>query len=381
MDKSKYTYFMNNVVNGITGLQPYQPGKPIDELQRELGLTRITKLASNENPLGPSQKALVAVQSTIHEFCRYPDGSGFRLKGRLAGYLNQSTDRFTLGNGSNDVLELIARAFANSQHEVVFSQHAFAVYSIVTLAVGARPVVVPAKKWGHDLEAILAAINEKTAIIFLANPNNPTGTWFSKNVLENFLSQVPERIIVVLDEAYSEYIGEQDYPDGMTYLSRFPNLVVTRTFSKAWGLASLRVGYAVSNPVIADVLNRIRQPFNVNSFALAAAEAVLDDTDYLRRGIEINALGMKQIEEGLQTNQLDYIPSVGNFIAFNVGENRRAMQVNQSLLSQGVIVRPIENYDMKGFLRVSIGTKEENKHFLEALPVALKAAEEASSIE
>jgi histidinol-phosphate aminotransferase len=381
MDKSKYLHFLDRVVDGVKGLQPYQPGKPIEELQRELGLTRITKLASNENPLGPSQKALDAMHAAMQDLCRYPDGSGFKLKSKLAEYLSQSAECITLGNGSNDVLELIARAFANSYHEVVFSQHAFAVYPIVTLAVGAHPVAVPAKNWGHDLDAMLAAITDKTAVVFIANPNNPTGTWFKKGALEAFLSQVPEQVIVVLDEAYCEYISDQDYPDGLDYLSQFPNLIVTRTFSKAWGLASLRVGYAISNPVIANVLNRIRQPFNVNSMALAAAEAVLDDTDYLRRGIEINQQGMKQLEEGLQANQLDFIPSVGNFIAFNVGENRQAMKVNQSLLSQGVIVRPIENYDMKGFLRVSIGTFEENQHFLDALPSALKAAEEASPIE
>ncbi|MCW8885021.1 MAG: histidinol-phosphate transaminase [Motiliproteus sp.] len=361
--------FIQIAVPGVQGLMPYVPGKPVEELQRELGLEQIVKLASNENPLGLSNKAAAAVKAALTEGSRYPDGGGVLLKQTLSEYHSIDSDQITLGNGSNDVLELVARAFLTAAGEAVFSQYAFAVYPIVTQAVGAKAVVTPALNWGHDLAAMAAAITEKTRVVFLANPNNPTGTWFSRDQLNGFLKQVPESVIVVLDEAYTEYVQESGFPDGISLLADYPNLVVTRTFSKAFGLASLRVGYAVSNPLVADLLNRVRQPFNVNSFALAAAQAVLDDADYLQKSREINRLGMVQLEAGLVNLGLDYIPSVGNFISVDMG--REAMPIFQELLHQGVIVRPVANYQMPNHLRISIGLEQENSQCLAALAKVL----------
>ncbi len=363
--------FLKRANAGVQGLMPYQPGKPIDELERELGLTDIIKLASNENPLGLSDKAKQAVENELKEGSRYPDGGGVCLKNKLAERLGVNVDQITLGNGSNDVLELVTRAFANPETEVVYSQYSFAVYALATKAVSAKAVVVPAKNWGHDLSAMAAAVTDKTSIIFLANPNNPTGTWFSRSELLSFLNSVPESVIVVLDEAYIEYCADESFPDGVALLSEFPNLVVTRTFSKAFGLASMRVGYSLSSPVIADLLNRIRQPFNVNSFALAAAEAVLDDAEYIHKSFEMNRAGLVQLETGLIKLGYEVIPSAGNFITFSL--NMDAMPIYHALLREGVIVRPVANYQMPEHLRVSVGLPAENQRFLEALAKVVAA--------
>jgi len=357
--------YIELATTGVKGLHPYQPGKPVEELERELGITNIVKLASNENPLGPSALAAAAVQKVFVDGARYPDGNGFVLKQALSDYLKVEMNTLTLGNGSNDVLDLITRAYAGPGDDVIYSQYAFAVYALSTQAVGANAVVTPAKDWGHDLDAMRAAVTEQTRLIFIANPNNPTGTWLSAGVIRRFLERIPERVVVVLDEAYCEYIDNADYPDGVSLLGDFSNLVVTRTFSKAWGLASLRVGYAVSNPVIADILNRVRHPFNVNSPALAAAAAVLFDGDYLAKGKKLNQEGLAQVEAGLIALGLSYIPSVGNFICFDTG--RDGSEVYQALLHQGVIVRPLGAYGMPSHLRVSIGTADENQRFLNAL--------------
>lgn len=354
---------------GIKGLHPYQPGKPVDELERELGIRDIVKLASNENPLGPSQIALDAIQHAAKDLARYPDGNGFVLKQALCRHLGVQSDALTLGNGSNDVLDLIVRAYADTESEVIYSQYAFAVYALSTQAVNANAVVVPARDWGHDLDAMLQAITDRTSLIFIANPNNPTGTWLTKAEIHSFLLNVPKHVLVVLDEAYCEYIDEPEYPDGIALMAEYPNLIVTRTFSKAWGLASLRVGYSVSHPDVANILNRVRQPFNVNSFALAAAAAVLNDTDYLAKGKQINKDGLSQVSAGLTSLGLSFIPSVGNFISFDTG--RDEMQVYNDLLHKGVIVRPVGNYGMSQHLRVSIGLPEENQRFLDALAQVL----------
>jgi len=354
---------------GVKGLHPYQPGKPVEELERELGLTDIVKLASNENPLGISQLASEAIQKELQSATLYPDGTGFVLKQALAQYLSVAQSTITLGNGSNDVLDLITRAYASPESEVIYSQYAFAVYALSTQSVNAKSVVVPAKDWGHDLDAMFDAITDQTSLIFIANPNNPTGTYLCASKVEGFLERVPENIIVVLDEAYCEYIDESDYPDGISLVKKYLNLVVTRTFSKAWGLASLRVGYAVSNPVVANILNRVRQPFNVNSFALAAAAAVLSDDKYLEKGKRINKEGLVQVSEGLASLGLSYISSVGNFICFHVIAD--GVKVYQALLQEGVIVRPLANYGMPHHLRVSIGLKSENQRFLDALASVL----------
>lgn len=359
--------FLALALPGVQKLSPYVPGKPVDELARELNLdpAGIVKLASNENPLGPSPKALAAIQQELSELTRYPDGNGFVLKSALARHYGVGLEQVTLGNGSNDILEMVAHAWLGPGLNAVFSAHAFAVYPISTQAVGAQGKVVPAKNWGHDLEAMLAAIDANTRVVFIANPNNPTGTWFGPEALSRFLKQVPENVLVVLDEAYIEYAEGEELPDGMQYLADYPNLLVSRTFSKAYGLAALRVGYAISSPAVAAVLNRVRQPFNVNSLALVAAAAALDDVDYLQRSRQVNTAGMQQLESGLQALGLSWIPSRGNFIAVDFAQDTAS--INQALLRQGVIVRPIAGYNMPNFLRVSIGTEQENARFLQVL--------------
>ena len=352
----------------ITALKPYQPGKPIEELERELGLSNIIKLTSNENPLGPSKSALNAIVQASKELTRYPDGNGFSLKAALAKHVQLTSDQITLGNGSNDVLELLARTFVSSNDEVIFSQYAFAVYPLVTQAIGAKAVIAPASDFGHDLDAMTTLISEKTKLIFIANPNNPTGTALAPKQVETFLKQVPESVIVVLDEAYVEYTTQQF--NTVAWLAGYPNLVITRTFSKAYGLAALRVGYSLSSPEIADCLNRIRQPFNVNSLALAAAVAALADKDYIEQSRQLNEAGLKQFVTGFEQLGLTYILSKGNFITVDV--KRNADTIYQSLLQQGVIVRPIANYGLPQHLRISVGLGEENQRCLDALAIALE---------
>ena len=368
----------------VQELHPYVPGKPIEELQRDLGLSDIVKLASNENPLGLSEKVKAKLQSVFQDGTRYPDGNGYILKKALVDFYalkdrSISMEQITLGNGSNDVLELIARAFLTCSDEVIFSEYAFAVYSIITQAIGAKAIEVPAKNWGHDLSAMSDAITSKTKLIFLANPNNPTGTAFDSSALLRFMDSVPCDVLVVLDEAYGEYIKDDAFPDGLSLLKTYSNLIVTRTFSKAWGLASMRVGYAISSPIIADLLNRVRQPFNVNSFALTAAATALSDDEYLQRSVDVNQKGLDQIEKGLTELDLDFIPSKGNFVTFNVypGDKNDSftytgLDVYQKLLEEGVIVRPLVNYKMPDYLRVSIGLASENQRFLKSLDVVLK---------
>ena len=351
----------------VTKLQPYTPGKPIDELERELGISNIVKLASNENPLGPSDKVLAAISDASKELTRYPDGNGFVLKSALADKYKLNTAQITLGNGSNDVLELIARAFVSPDNEVMFSQYAFAVYPIVTQAIGAKAVISPARNYGYDLQAMTALISDKTKLIFIANPNNPTGTYLNGVELEAFIAQVPEQTLVVLDEAYVEY-GEQDM-DSVAWLEKYPNLIITRTFSKAYGLAGLRVGYALSHPDVADLLNRIRQPFNVNSFALMAASVALNDDDYLTKTKQHNDAGMAQLVAGFEALGLDFIPSKGNFITLDVARN--GDDVFAELLQKGVIIRSVANYGLENHIRVSIGLADENQRFLDALGLIL----------
>jgi histidinol-phosphate aminotransferase len=352
-------------VPGVQRLVPYKPGKPIEELERELGLSRVIKLASNENPLGPSKKALAAIQAILPQLALYPDGSGYNLKKALARKFKVDAGQITLGNGSNEILELVARAFLTPDLEVVFSQHAFAVYPIVTQAVGATAVVVPALNYGHDLEAMLQSVTEKTRLVFIANPNNPTGTWLAQTDLERFLEALPETCICILDEAYFEFANSRGPVDSIAWLEKFPNLVITRTFSKAYGLAGLRIGYSFSSPEMADILNRVRQPFNNNTLALVAAEAALEDSEHLQNTIKVNAEGMQQLTEGFKNLGLTWVPSAGNFVSVDL--NEPAQPIYESLLRKGVIVRPVANYEMPNHLRISIGTSEENQIFLQAL--------------
>lgn len=354
----------------ICAIAPYQPGKPITELARELGLNTndIIKLASNENPLGPSPRALAAAQAALSDTALYPDGAGFALKAALSSRLQVSPNQIVLGNGSNDVLDMAARAFLAQRTSAVYSRHAFAVYPIATLTVGATGIEAPALNYGHDLGAMRAAIRPDTRLVWIANPNNPTGTFLPWMEIEAFLQEVPPHVLIVLDEAYGEYLPQSDRFDTTTWLTRFPNLLITRTFSKAYGLAGLRVGYGLADAAVIDMLNRVRHPFNVNAIALAAAEAALDDADFLARSDALNRAGMAQLVQGLDAMDIEHVPSKGNFLLIKVGD---AARVNATLLQGGVIVRPVGNYGLPEFLRVSVGLEAQNARFLEALKATL----------
>jgi len=357
----------------IGSLSPYKPGKPVDELTRELGITDIVKLASNENPRGPGAPVRQAIEDALTGLARYPDGNGFRIKQALAGRLGVAPERITLGNGSNDVLDLAATMALEPGAAGVIAEHAFVVYRIAITVCGGRLVEVPAKDYGADLDAMLAAVGDDTAIVFLANPNNPTGTWVNEDALTAFLDALPSQVWMVLDEAYFEYVDAPGYPDGVRLLERYPNLIVTRTFSKIYGLAGLRVGYAVSSPEAADLLNRVREPFNVNSLALAGAEAALADDAYLLESRRLNHTGMAELTVGLDALGLERIPSAGNFVTFAVpgtfGDRTTAPAdaIFQALLREGVIVRPVAEYGLPRHLRVTVGLAAENARFLEAL--------------
>ena len=352
-------------------LPVYQPGRPIEEVARELGLPAesIIKLASNENPLGPSPAALAAMQKVLTNLHLYPDGNAFYLKLKLADKLGVEPKNLILGNGSNEIIEFVGHALMQPGADVVVSQYCFAVYPIVTHLFGANLVSVPAKDYGHDLPAMLEAITPATRVIFVANPNNPTGTWVSADALRRFIAGVPEQTLVVVDEAYIEYVSESDFPDASRWLGEFPNLIVTRTFSKVYGLAGLRVGYALSHPSVADMLNRVRQPFNVNAIALAAALAALDDSEHLKRSVETNRAGMAQLRAGFDALGVRHLPSAGNFVMIDCG--RPAPPVYEAMLRRGVIVRPVGNYGLPNHLRITIGTREQNERMLAALKQAL----------
>ncbi|MGV6806920.1 MAG: histidinol-phosphate transaminase [bacterium] len=367
--------FQSIVKPGVKGIQPYQPGKPVEELERELGVINAVKLASNENPLGVSPLVKQALDKAVKDLTRYPDGSAFYLKKKLASRLGVRENQLTIGNGSNEVLELLARMFLSPTTSAVVSAHAFVVYDLAITAESARAIKVPAKDWGHDITAMADAVDDSTRMVFIANPNNPTGTWVSHSAIRGLLESVSGQVIVVVDEAYFEYVDKPDYQSSLSLLDEFPNLVVTRTFSKAYGLAALRVGYAISHPALADLMNRLRQPFNVNSFALAAAEAALEDKQFLADSIEVNRAGYEQLSAGLKGLGISFIPSAGNFIAAEFGED--AADIYEQLLRAGVIVRPIAGYAMPRHLRISIGTESENVRFLDTLTTILSAGEVA----
>jgi histidinol-phosphate aminotransferase len=355
----------------VRSIAPYQPGKPISELVRELGLDEasVVKLASNENPLGIGPRTRAAIDAALGEICRYPDGNGFELKAVLAKRYGVDMNAIVLGNGSNDVLELLSLAFLGPERSAVLSQHAFAVYPLATQARGARSIVVPARQFGHDLAAMAKAVEADTRVLWIANPNNPTGSFAPAGEVEALLQAVPQRVLVVLDEAYNEYLPLEFKYDSVKWLRRFPNLVVVRTFSKAYGLAGLRVGYGLMHPALADILNRVRQPFNVNSLALVAATAALDDMEFVARSYAENLNGLRQLGDGIEALGLDAIPSYGNFLTVRVG---KAAEIYKRLLKRGVIVRPVAGYGLPEHLRVSVGTAEENARFLTALAASLK---------
>ena len=353
----------------VRAIAPYVGGKPIEEVARELDLDprTIVKLASNENPRGPSPKVLAAIAAAAADLTRYPDGNGFALKAALAERAGVPPEQIVLGNGSNDILELATQAFLCPGDHAVYSQYAFIVYPLATQARGALGIEVPAREHGHDLDAMRAAITPRTKIVFVANPNNPTGTWIAGDAVEAFIAGVPRDVIVVLDEAYNEFLEPSQQVDSCRWIARHPNLIVSHTFSKAHGLAALRVGYGVMDAAVADLLNRVRQPFNVNSLAQAAALAALADREYVEESRRLNREGMRQLEAGLRTQAVRFLPSHGNFILIDVGD---AQRVYQGLLARGIIVRPVANYGLPAWLRITVGTRAENARFLEALALA-----------
>jgi len=368
--------FLKNAVPGVQQLNPYQPGKPVEELERELGISNAVKLASNENPLGPSANAIKAAQSVLGEVNFYPDGAGHKLSLALAEKHDVDQPCITLGNGSNDILELIGRAFLAPCNSAVYSEYSFAVYPLVVQAVGAEARVAKAlpadhskMPYGHDLNALFDKISNTTRVVFIANPNNPTGTWFELDELNGFLSRVADDVLVVLDEAYYEYMPDELKPDTQTLLKRYKNLVITRTFSKIYGLAGLRIGYSISHPDIADILNRVRQPFNTNMLAQAAALAAIDDQAHVTNSAALNTSGLQQYTKAFNELGLSYIPSIANFIAVNV--NKDAMPVYDALLREGVIVRPVASYNMPNFLRITVGNQQQNERVLTALKKVL----------
>ncbi|WP_028311004.1 histidinol-phosphate transaminase [Derxia gummosa] len=360
----------------IKAIAPYVGGRPIAEVAREFGLdeAKIVKLASNENPLGFPASAERAMQKAVADLARYPDGNAHDLKAGLARRFGVPMDWITLGAGSNDILILAAHAFMQPGASAVYAKHSFVVYALATQETGGRAIVVPATAdFGHDLPAMLAAIEADTRIVYLANPNNPTGTFLPPAEIDVFLAKVPSNVVVVLDEAYNEYLAPELRFDSTDWVRRFPNLIVSRTFSKAYGLAGLRVGYAIAQPEVTDLLNRIRQPFNVNTLAQAAALAVIDDADFLQRSYEVNRAGYGQLTAAFEKLGLRYVPSYGNFVLVKVGEDAGAgARVNLALLKRGIIVRPVGNYDLPEWLRVSIGLPEENAAFIAALEAVLE---------
>ena len=355
----------------VRAIAPYQPGKPISELAREMGLPEgsIVKLASNENPRGASPKAIAAMHLAIGEAGRYPDGNGFALKEALAKRYGLSASRIVLGNGSNDVLEMAARAFLAPGTSAVYSEHAFAVYPLATQATGATGIVVPARDHGHDLDGMAKAIRGDTRVVFVANPNNPTGTWLPPQAIREFLEKIPADVLVVLDEAYNEYLDADLRSDAASWSGEFPNLVVSRTFSKAYGLAGLRVGYGFAHAQVADLMNRVRQPFNVSDIAQTAAAAALFDDEFVEQSYLLNKRGMQTLTDGFLRLGLSWIPSHANFVCVKVG---KGAEVFNRLLKHGIIVRPIASYGLPESLRVTIGTESENERFLAALAIVLK---------
>jgi histidinol-phosphate aminotransferase len=359
----------------ISGLTPYQPGKPIAELERELGITSSIKLASNENPLGPSPKAVLAMHAAATNTHIYPDGSCYELKHALSKFLSVDSQQITVGNGSENILELVCKAYLQTGDSAVISEYAFLTIPLIIQSFGATILTAPAVNWGHNIDNMLAAIDEKTRVLFLVNPNNPTGTYTNKQDFTKLLNLVPPHVLVVLDEAYTEFMSAPDYPQALEFLPHHPNLIISRTFSKAYGLAGIRIGYSISSPDIADILNRARLPFNVNSLAATAACAALADQEHVKQTIKLNTQGLQELEHGLQCLGLSYIPSLANFITIDVGDGPF---VYEQLLQEGVIVRALKAYNMPHHIRVTIGTSAQIQRFLTALEKVIAKKQEVA---
>jgi len=375
-DMSSPVAFKDLAVAGIQSLIPYEPGKSIAEIEREYGVKDVLKLASNENPFGPSPLAIAAVAEALPEAERYPDGNGFVLKKKCAARHGLQPEQVVLGNGSNEILELIARVFLSAGRSALFSEHAFAVYPLVTQAVGAESIIVKAHAadhampYGHDLQAMLKAIKNHTRVIFIANPNNPTGTWLEASEFEQFLTQVPDNILVVVDEAYFEYVDKPSFPDTSQWLEQFPNLLVTRTFSKIFGLAGFRIGYGLCATQVSELLNRARQPFNVNSFAMVAAVAALDDVAFVEKSITTNLAGMDYFKRQFSDRGFTLIPSAANFVCVDL--KSPSMEIFEKLLHEAVIVRPVANYGLPSHIRITVGTQNDNERVMKALDKVMR---------
>ena len=357
---------MINVSENIKSLIPYVPGKPIDELERELGISGSIKLASNENPLGPSPKAVTAVRKALEGLNRYPDGSGFHLSRALAGKYGVDPDRIILGNGSNELIELVVRTYVQPGDEVISADPSFVVYRMITQAAGGSNVIVPCREMRHDLDAMAERITAKTRIVFIANPNNPTGTMNNKNEMDRFMNRVPDQVLVAVDEAYFEYVTHADYPDSLDYLKDGRNVLALRTFSKIYGLAGLRIGYGITQPDIAELMNKVRQPFNTNSLGQLGALAALADRKHVEKSVALNNEGKQFLYQSFQRLGVSYLPTETNFVMFETRFDGR--EVYGALLKQGVIIR-----SMGGMrLRVTIGLPEENKRFVSELEKILE---------
>ncbi len=349
----------------IKDTKPYQAGRPIEEVERELGLSNIIKLASNENPLGPSPKAVDAAAAALKSIHLYPDALYFRLREKLAGYTKVNMQNITVGNGSENCLECLIKSYIDEGDNVILDQYAFATIRILVKAYGAQELLIPSINYRHDVKAMVNAVNEKTKIIFVVNPNNPTGTYVSHDELVYLLENIPEHVIVAVDEAYYEYLDKPDYPKSVGLLAKYDNLVISRTFSKVYGIAGLRLGYLLTSFPVSELLHRSRMPFNVNNCAVAAGIASIDDHEFLAKTRKVNAEGLIQVSQGLVEMGIEYIPSVGNFITADMKTD--ALEIYKHILHKGVIVRPLVPYGLPNHLRITIGTYDQNVRLLQVL--------------
>ena len=354
---------------GIETIQPYQAGKPIEEVRRELGIRDIVKLASNENPLGPSPLAQEAVKRAAIDINLYPDGNAYYLKNALAGHLHTGPGNLILGNGSNDILQIVGETYIAPGDEVIYSESAFVVYMLVSKICGAKSIVTPMCRDTHDLEAMADAITDRTKVIFIANPNNPTGTMVTQEQTERLMNRVPDNVLVVFDEAYYEYVERPDYPQTLAYINDGHNAIITRTFSKIYGLAGLRIGYGIAKPKTIEMLNRVRQPFNCNLIAQAAGRAALDDTDHVNQSKELNVSGKSYLYKALNGMGLDYVETQGNFVLVHLGQLGEG--ISEALIRKGIIVRPMAPYGFPNAVRVTVGKPDQNEQFITALSAVL----------
>jgi len=359
--------------SGIEFIKPYQGGKPIEEVERELGITNVVKMASNENPLGPAPMAVEAIKESASKVNLYPDGNAYYLKNELAEHLGVSPENLIIGNGSNDILQILGDTFISPDNETIYSEHSFVVYMLVSYICGAKSVTVPLVNYTHDLDAMANAITNATKVIFFDNPSNPLGTMLTAQQVDDFMKRVPEDVLVVFDEAYYEYVTRDDYPQTIDYVHEGRNVVVLRTFSKVYGLAGLRIGYGISTPEIIELMNRVRQPFNSNLIAQEAARAALKDIEHVKKSIAVNSEGKEYLYNALDEIGIDYVPSEANFILINLGHS--GQEVCDKLMKLGVIARPMTGYKFPNSLRITIGTQSQNKRFIESLEKVLASSQ------